>query len=45
MDGLTGDAYIPVPDDLSDIVGWDVDDELEWCDNKNGSYILRKVAE
>jgi hypothetical protein len=45
MDGLTGDAIIPIPDDLSDIVGWNVDDELEWCDNKNGSYILRKVAE
>ena len=44
MDGLTGDAYIPIPDDLFDIAGWDVDDELEWCDNKNGSYILRKVA-
>lgn len=44
MDGLTGDAYIPIPDDLSDIVGWNVDDELEWCDNKNGSYILRKVT-
>jgi len=43
MDGLTGDAYIPVPDDLSDIVGWNVDDELEWILNANGSYILRKV--
>ena len=44
MDGLTGDAIIPIPDDLSDVVGWNVDDELEWCDNKNGSYILRKVT-
>jgi len=44
MDGLTGDAIIPIPDDLSDAVGWDVDDELEWWDNKDGSYILRKVA-
>ena len=43
MDGLSGDAIIPIPDDLSDVVGWNVDDELEWCDNKNGSYILRKV--
>jgi hypothetical protein len=43
MDGLTGDAYIPIPDDLSDIVGWNVDDELEWIPNDNGSYILRKV--
>ena len=44
MDGLTGDAIIPIPDDLSDVVGWNVDDELEWCDNKNGSYIIRKVT-
>ena len=43
MDGLTGDAIIPIPDDLSDVVGWNVDDELEWIDNKDGSYILRKV--
>jgi hypothetical protein len=44
MDGLTGDAFIPIPDELSDVVGWNVDDELEWCDNKNGSYIIRKVT-
>ena len=43
MDGLTGDAIIPIPDDLSDIVDWNVDDEVEWCDNKDGSYIIRKV--
>ena len=43
MDGLTGDAIIPIPDDLSDIVGWNVDDELEWIPNDNGSYIIRKV--
>ena len=43
MDGLTGDAIIPIPDELSDIVGWNVDDELEWIDNKDGSYTLRKV--
>ena len=44
MDGLTGDAIIPIPDDLSDIVGWNVDDELEWIPNDNGSYILRRVT-
>ena len=43
MDGLTGDAIIPIPDDLSDVVGWNVDDELEWIPNDNGSYIIRKV--
>lgn len=44
MDGLTGDAFIPIPDELSDIVGWNVDDELEWIPNDNGSYIVRKVT-
>ena len=44
MDGLTGDAIIPIPDELSDIVGWNVDDELEWIPNDNGSYILRRVT-
>ena len=43
MDGLTGDAIIPIPDEVEDIAGWDLYDELEWIDNKNGSYILRKV--
>jgi len=43
MDGLTGDAIIPIPDDLSDVVGWNVDDELEWIPNDNGSYIIRKM--
>jgi hypothetical protein len=44
MDGLTGDAIIPIPDDLSDIAGWDVDDELEWHHQGDGSYIIRKMA-
>ena len=44
VDGLTGDAIIPIPDEVVDIVGWDLDDELEWRDNKDGSYILRKVT-
>jgi hypothetical protein len=44
VDGLSGDAIIPIPDDLSDIAGWDVDDELEWHDQGDGSYIIRKMA-
>ena len=44
MDGLSGDAIIPIPDEVADIVGWDLDDELEWIDNKDGSYTLRKVT-
>lgn len=44
VDGLSGDAIIPIPDEVADIVGWDLDDELEWIDNKDGSYTLRKVT-
>lgn len=43
MDGLTGDAIIPIPDEVIDLVEWNLYDELEWIDNKDGSYIIRKV--
>jgi hypothetical protein len=44
VDGLSGDAVIPIPDEVADIVGWDLDDELEWIPNDNGSHIIRKVT-
>jgi hypothetical protein len=44
MDGLTGDAFLPIPDEVMDLVEWNLYDELEWIDNKDGSYILRKVT-
>ena len=43
MDGLTGDAFLPIPDEVMDLVEWNLYDELEWIPNGNGSYILRKV--
>ena len=43
MDGLTGDAIIPIPDEVIDLVEWNLYDELEWIDNKDGSWIIRKV--
>ena len=44
MDGLTGDAFLPIPDEIMELVGWDLYDELEWIDNKDGSYTLRRVT-
>lgn len=44
MDGLSGDAIIPIPDDLSDVVGWNVDDELEWHNQGDGSFKLIKKS-
>jgi hypothetical protein len=43
VDGLTGDAFIPIPDEVMELVEWDLYDELEMIDNKNGSWILQKV--
>jgi len=43
MDGLTGDAFLPIPDEVMDLVEWNLYDELEWIDNKDGSWIIRKV--
>jgi len=44
VDGLTGDAFLPIPDELMDLVEWDLYDELEWIDNKDGSYLLKKLG-
>jgi len=44
MDGLTGDAFLPIPDEVMDLVEWNLYDELEWIDNKDGSWIVRKVT-
>jgi hypothetical protein len=44
MDGLTGDAFLPIPDEVMDLVEWNLYDGLELCDNKDGSWIIRKVT-
>lgn len=40
-----GEFYIPLPNEmLPDItkLGWTVDDELEWIDNNNGTFSIKK---
>jgi len=41
-DPENGDAILEFPDDLMEEAGWKEGDELDWIDNKNGSYTLRK---
>ena len=43
VDGLTGDCFINLPDDLLERVGLKEGDSLEWIDRKDGSFELRKV--
>jgi len=44
MDGLTGDAFLPIPDEVMDLVEWNLYDELEWHNQGDGSWIIRKVT-
>lgn len=42
VDPETGDQILEFPDDLMASAGWKEGDVLEWIDNKNGSWTLRK---
>lgn len=44
-DPATGDLILPFPDDLLEAAGWREGDTLEWIDNQNGSWTLRKINE
>ena len=39
------DYIIELPPDLLEDTGWQTGDTLEWIDNKNGSWTLRKKDE
>jgi hypothetical protein len=41
-DDGSGDLIMPFPDALLEEAGWKEGDVLEWIDNENGSYSLRK---
>lgn len=41
-DDGSGDLVLPFPDDLLESAGWKEGDALEWIDNKDGSWILKK---
>ena len=43
VDGLTGDCYINLPDDLLERAGLKEGDTVEWIDRYDGSFEMRKV--
>lgn len=43
LDGLTGECYINLPDDLLERAGLKEGDQVEWIDRKDGSFEMRKV--
>ena len=38
----SGDLVMPLPDDLLANAGWSEGDTLEWIDNNNGTWSLKK---
>ena len=43
LDGLSGELYVTLPDDLLDKVGWKEGDKVEYVPSENGFYVMRKV--
>jgi len=43
VDGLSGECYVNLPDDLLEAAGIQENDLVEWIDHKDGSFELRKV--
>jgi len=39
------DGILTFPDEMMEELGWKEDDVLEWIDNKDGSFTLRKANE
>lgn len=43
VDGLTGDCYINLPDDLLEAANLKEGDQVEWIELNNGTFEMRKV--
>ena len=43
LDGLSGELYVNLPDDLLEKVGWKEGDMVEYVPSENGFYVMRKV--
>jgi hypothetical protein len=43
IDQETGDYLIPFSDELLEGLDWKDGDTIEWIDNKDGSWTLKKV--
>ena len=43
VDGLTGDVFVTFPDDLLEAADLKEGDRVEWIDQGDGSYLLKKV--
>jgi hypothetical protein len=42
-DPETKDMMLPLDDEIMQELGWDIDDIVEWVDNKDGTYTIRRI--
>jgi hypothetical protein len=41
-DPKTGDLILPLSDEMTAGLGWEIGDTLEWIDNKDGTWTIKK---
>ena len=41
-DDGSGDLVLPLTDEIMASAGWQIGDTLEWIDNKNGTWSIKK---
>jgi hypothetical protein len=41
-DDGSGDLVLPLTDEIMESAGWKIGDTLEWIDNKNGTWSIKK---
>jgi len=44
-DPETGDLILPFTDEILEAVGWKEGDVIQWIDNKDGTWTMRKKNE
>jgi hypothetical protein len=42
-DDGSGDLVLPLTDEIMESAGWKPGDTLEWIDNKNGTWSIKKI--
>lgn len=45
LEGVDGELYIQLPEELLEQLGWDADDSIQWLENQDKSFTLRKIAD
>jgi len=42
-DDKSGDTYLQLPDDMMKEAGWNLGDDIEWIDNNDGTWTMKKI--